>query len=256
MNVAKQQIRSSADPLLGALIVAGGLGRRCGGDRPKQFLCLQGRPIITWSVAVFRCLPAVAAIVLVVPAGWEQEAKNILEQAHQAEQTHQTGRVHQAEQVLIVSGGQRRQDSVAAGLAALPPHIDWVAVHDAARPGLPPATLQQAWQAALKHGNAVCALPSFDTLVEAEDGVIKQSLDRSRVFRIQTPQIFPRHILTQALQQAESFGWQATDDAGLVRNTGTTVHLCPGSENSLKITRREDLALLSAILAGDSHPGD
>jgi 2-C-methyl-D-erythritol 4-phosphate cytidylyltransferase len=141
-----------------------------------------------------------------------------------------------------------RQDSVRAGLEALGDEEGWVAVHDAARPGIRPETVSAALSQAFVQGNAVCALPSHDTLVKVVDGEIIGQLDRNEVYRIQTPQIFKTKILCQALESAARKGLVATDEASLVRELGYKIFLAAGSELSAKITTPEDLDRFESLL--------
>ncbi len=224
-----------AAPAVTALIVAGGMGQRMNSPLPKQFLTLRGKPVVQWALERFAGLPAVTDLVLVLPADWLAEGRARL------------AGFAPAQPFRLVAGGERRQDSVAAGLAAIG-HDGWVAVHDGARPAVPAEVAAAAIAAALRLGNAVCAVPAADTLVEAEGGVVQGDVPRDRVFQVQTPQVFPVPLLRQALAAARRDGVAGTDDAGLVRRLGVPIHLVPGSARNLKVTRPEDLAILDALL--------
>jgi 2-C-methyl-D-erythritol 4-phosphate cytidylyltransferase len=122
-------------------------------------------------------------------------------------------------------------------------------VHDAARPGMTPELARAALLVAEKHGNAVCAVPSTDTLVRASAGRIVASLDRSEVFRLQTPQIFRRNELLTALEHACRNNLALTDESSIMAKLGHEIHLAEGSELNNKITCPQDLATLEILLA-------
>lgn len=228
---------------LAIIIVAGGMGSRMQNPVPKQFLPLLGKPVLRWSVDCFAALPLVTELVVVLPAEFHVEGTQVLKD------------VFTSVPLKIVEGGSRRQDSVANGLKALEPGTEWVGVHDAARPGISPDLVFQAFNLAQEHGNAVVAQESVDTLVEADQDRVVAHLDRTRIFRMQTPQIFPVRILQEALARADAEGWEATDDAGLVKRCGHEVFLAPGSAENLKLTTNEDFAVLEALLRArlDTH---
>lgn len=240
----KDPAKSDISPLPGlptrtsftALIVAGGLGRRLPGACPKQFLMLGNKPVLQWSLETFDSLEACDALVLVLPQDWIDAGREILKE------------FHTAKPFTIVAGGKRRQDSVAAGLAVIPEPGGWVAIHDGARPLIPPEVVQEAFDTARMLGNAVVAIPAVDTLVMAQDTQVIGEVDRTMVYRVQTPQIFPIAQLVRALEIADLDGYTATDDAGLVRRLGTAVYLTTGSSRNLKLTTAEDLAILQALL--------
>ena len=232
------------------IIVAGGTGTRMNSEVPKQFLPLAGKPMLVWSVECFCRVPGCSEIVVVLP------------EEHLPEGTRHLEDLRTTVRVKLVSGGARRQDSVMKGLRALDPGASLVAVHDAARPGITTDIVEKALETARREGNAVVALVSVDTLVAADSGVILETLDRSRVFRVQTPQIFPVSVLVTALENAERDGVSGTDDAGLVRRSGHKVHLVSGSIRNAKVTTPEDLQMLEAFLHDraprktSAHPGE
>ncbi len=219
-----------------ALIVAGGLGTRMNSSVPKQFLPLKGKPVVQWSLECFNKTHVVDNIILVLPPDWVDEGRDKLIS------------FDPARPFKIVAGGDRRQDSVKAGIDAIPNEEGWVIIHDGARPGISPELVVNAMESAKKNGNAVCAIPSCDTLVKVVKGKVTETLDRSQVYRVQTPQIFRLSKMRQALANAERNNITATDDASLVRETGEKIFLVDGSELNAKITRPEDLNILEALL--------
>ncbi len=219
-----------------AVVVAGGLGQRMKAAVPKQFLLLHGRPVAQWSLECFDQTPEIGSIVLVLPEDWIEEGSKRL------------AGFKPGKPFKVVAGGVLRQDSVRAGLDAIEASEGWVAVHDAARPGITPSVVSNALNQAFSQGNAVCAMPSHDTLVRVVDGEIVGHLDRNEVFRIQTPQIFRLTILRQALINAAERGIVGTDEASLVRELGYRINLAEGSEINTKITTPEDLDMFEALL--------
>ena len=208
-----------------ALIVAAGRGERLGSEGPKAFVALRGRPMLEWSIEV---LSAVCEhVVVALPPG-----------------------VHAPAGTLGVVGGAERSLSVKAALAAS--SGDPVLVHDAARPLLT-AKLAQACLDALDARDldaAIAAAPVTDTIKEAgSDQVVARTLDRSRLWAIQTPQAFRREALERALGQPDEVVAAATDDAALVEALGGRVGIVEAPRENLKITTPLDLALAERLLA-------
>lgn len=163
--------------------------------------------------------------------------------------------------IEVVEGGAERADSVAAALARVRPNIDYVAIHDAARPCLVEEWIDRVFSAAEKSGAAMLAIPVTGTLKRvAADHTIEETVSRDGLWEAQTPQVFARQLLLDAYARRDSFA--ATDDAVLVERIGQKVTVVPGSPMNLKITSREDLRLASAVLKalpkpkllGPAHP--
>ena len=222
-----------------AVVVAGGMGQRMQASLPKQFMLLAGRPVVQWSLECFEATPEITSLVLVLPEDWIEEGQNRLRG------------FCPGKPFKVVAGGALRQDSVRSGIAAIAAKDAWVAVHDAARPGITPILVSNALKKAFAHGNAVFALPSHDTLVKVVDGEIVGQLNRDEVYRIQTPQIFKLSVLIEALQNAGEKGLVGTDEASLVRELGYRINLAEGSEMNGKITTPEDLTRFSALFKKD-----
>ncbi len=217
-----------------AIVVAGGMGTRMNAQIPKQFMPLAGRPVVQWSLECFNGLDLVDEIILVLPAERIEEGRARL-----------AGFVAR-KPFSIVAGGERRQDSVINGVRSAAE--GWVMVHDAARPGMTPELARKALLVAAKHGNAVCAVPSSDTLVRAGHGRIIAPLDRSEVYRLQTPQIFRRHDLLAALEHADTSNLAITDESSIMAKMGHEIYLAEGSELNNKITCPHDLVVLEILL--------
>lgn len=191
---------------------------------------LAGQPLLLHAVRGVRAVPAVGPVVVVAPVGLVHDLVVLLS----------------AYDVLVVAGGAQRQDSVRLGLAALPSTVDTVLVHDAAR-ALTPPTAFEAVIAALRAGAdaVVPVLPVADTVKRVADDRVVETLDRSDLRAVQTPQGFARGVLAEAHAQP---GVGATDDAALVERLGRTVVTVPGSEEAFKVTRPFDLFVAEAVL--------
>jgi len=221
-----------------ALVLAAGRGERFGGDVPKGFTPLAGRSLLAHSVLALAASPEIDQVLPVVA---DDDAERW---AHcQAE----LGGV--AKLLDPVIGGAERQDSMRAGLAAVPDDTALVAVHDAARPLVRPGLVSAVVRAAREHGAALLAVPVPDTLKRARDGVVVETPDRREYFRAQTPQVFRIDLLREGLAKAEAAGRVVSDDAGLVEALGAPVHLVMGDPENLKITVASDLAAAEALLA-------
>ena len=220
------------------MIVAAGRSRRTGSiDKlwtPLTDAKGQSRPLLAYCIAAFQLCPAVGRIVIVV-------AEEAIERTQTLAEGEGWNKV-----CAVVAGGDRRQDSVQAGLESLG-RCEWVIVHDGARPMVTPALIEQGLREAEETGAACCALPVPDTVKESDAaGRIVRTLDRSRLWLAQTPQTFRYDLLMKAHAQATG---EATDDAALVEALGVDVRLYQGSPLNLKVTTRDDLALAQALLA-------
>ncbi|HET7487660.1 MAG TPA: 2-C-methyl-D-erythritol 4-phosphate cytidylyltransferase [Acidimicrobiales bacterium] len=203
-----------------AIVVAAGESSRFG--RPKQYAVLGGREVLDWSVDAAR--KAADGVVLVVPPGDAGGARPGCD--------------------AVVAGGSTRSASVRNGLAAVPDGTEVVVVHDAARP-LAGAGLFRAAVDAVRAGAAaaVCAVPVTDTVKEVEGGAVVSTLDRARLWAVQTPQAFA----AGALRAAHAGAGEATDDAALVEAAGLPVVVVPGDPANLKLTTPADLVMAEAL---------
>jgi 2-C-methyl-D-erythritol 4-phosphate cytidylyltransferase len=201
-----------------ALIVAAGSGERLGASRPKAFVTLAGRPMVQWSVDALRAVASVDRIVVALPEG---------ESAPEGT----TG----------VPGGPVRSASVRAALAVAGPG-DPVIVHDAARPLVTPDDVEATLAALGDADGAIAAARVADTIKEVDaDGTVLATLDRSRLWAVQTPQTFRRAALERALDVDDDTLAAATDDAWLVERAGGTVRVVSASPDNLKVTTAVDL---------------
>jgi 2-C-methyl-D-erythritol 4-phosphate cytidylyltransferase/2-C-methyl-D-erythritol 2,4-cyclodiphosphate synthase len=220
-----------------AIIVAAGRGLRFGGDLPKQFLEVRGRSLVQRAVDAFAASPHVQDVVLVLPG-------DVAAHPEQA--------VTLPPAVRVVAGGERRQDSVAAGFDAVPAAAEVVLVHDAARPFVTASLIARAIAAAESHGAAIVALPARDTVKRGEprgDAVqIVETIPRESVHLAQTPQAFRREILAEAVSIGRA-GAEATDEAALAEAAGHPVVLVEGDPHNIKVTTPADLPIAAAIAA-------
>ena len=215
-----------------ALIVAAGRGERLGSSRPKALVTLCGRPMLDWSVAALRAVPAVAHIVVALPP----DALDA---------------VAAGEGMSTVAGGAQRSHSVREALLACG-EGDPVIVHDAARPLATPQLFEQALDELARHESdaVIAAAPVTDTIKEvSEDGrTVARTLDRKRLWAVQTPQVFRRAALERALAAGDEELARATDDAWLVERAGGVVRIVGSEPGNLKITTREDLMIAELLL--------
>ncbi len=222
-----------------ALVPAAGRGLRMGGQVPKQFLLLGGRPILVQSLRMLQASPVIHEIILAVP---QAERQYCLDHIMAADEFSKVTKV--------VPGGAQRQDSVRHALAEVSEETEIVLVHDAVRPFLTLDMIQEVVDAAVKHGAAIIALPMRDTVkYVGADGVIERTVDRRPLWVAQTPQAFRRAWLEEGHRQALLDGTQATDDADLVELIGKPVVVVEGSGENIKVTRPEDLVIGEAILS-------
>ncbi len=214
-----------------AIIVAAGEGKRFGSA--KQFALLRGRPLLDWSLEKFESHPGVDEIVLVLPGDKDRIAYQ--------------GRGRKV--IAVVAGGPRRQDSVFRGVEALDPErADIVLVHDGVRPLVSRALITRVIEEAQRKGAAIPAVPVEDTLKEVDRSRVVRTLDRERIYRVQTPQGFLYPILRMALDRAREEGYSEKDEAALLERTGETVAVVAGDPRNIKITTPLDLKMAEVWL--------
>jgi 2-C-methyl-D-erythritol 4-phosphate cytidylyltransferase len=207
-----------------ALLVAAGSGERLGADRPKAFVVLAGRPMVEWSVAALRAA-GIEEIVVALPPGGSAPPG-----------------------CVGVAGGATRSASVRSALRAAGPDPQ-VVVHDAARPLVTPAHVRETLAALADADAAIAAAPMTDTVKEAgEDRRVIATLDRTRLWAIQTPQAFRREALERALAVDDEVLARATDDAWLVERDGGTVRVVESTAENFKVTTPHDLRVAELLL--------
>lgn len=224
-----------------AVVLAAGSGRRVGSDVPKQFLALGSRPMLNLSLALFEASPAVSAVVVAVPA--DDPRKPDLTEFSKV--------------VAEVAGGASRQASLENALRSLPAGTDTVMVHDAARPLLD-QSLVDSLLAALDDGcdGVIPAIPLEDTIKKVADNrMVIEEMDRSGIWRVQTPQVFRREVLEDALAKAIAAGLESTDCSQMLTSAGYRVRVVEGDPLNFKVTRASDLWLAEQILASRPEEG-
>ncbi len=215
-----------------AIIVAGGTGQRMGATMPKQFLVIEGKSILLHTVNQFVAAFADINFVIVLPADYIQEGKDLIASSGLTQH------------VQFTAGGETRFQSVKNGLAHVAPDAI-VFVHDAVRCLLTPDLIQRSYQQALEKGSAIPAVASTDT-IRITEGTKHHVVDRTNVMMIQTPQTFNAAILQKAFEQAYQSSF--TDEANVLEASGTEVFLIEGEYENIKITRPLDLAIAAYIL--------
>jgi len=213
-----------------AIIVAAGKGQRFGSRTPKQFLKFKGKPLFLWSVEAFRKLREIRQVILVVPGNMPASMQLYRKRYG----------------LTLVAGGNERQDSVMAGLAATSPDIDYVAIHDAARPLISPSLIRKTLRAARLHGAAMAAVPARDTIKVSNDGRrINSTIPRRSVWLAQTPQTFSRPLILKAYELLAALN--VTDDAQAAEMAGYPVAIVEGDYRNIKITDPEDLKIAGLL---------
>ncbi|HXS78121.1 MAG TPA: 2-C-methyl-D-erythritol 4-phosphate cytidylyltransferase [Terracidiphilus sp.] len=229
-----------------AILPAAGLGTRMAGPQPKQFLSLDGVPILIHSLRAFASVDRVKAIYVAV-------RKTELDRVQAQVADHGfAGRVH------VVEGGNTRQESVVHALNALPAEEeDIILVHDAVRPLIDKATIDRTIDAVAEHGAAIVALPAVDTIKQVErtahGAIITSTIPREFIVQAQTPQGFRFGLLQKAMTGAVEDGFVGTDEASVIERAGLPVAVVHGSQVNLKITQPGDIELAEFYLRQRTH---
>jgi 2-C-methyl-D-erythritol 4-phosphate cytidylyltransferase len=220
---------------IGVIIAAGGSGTRAGSAELKQFRWIAGKPMLLHSIQRFQDRSDVAMVVCVLPKQYVGDPPPWIFQSD-------------TDRLLLSIGGKERQDSVRNGMEDIPAECEIIVVHDAARPFFTDATADAVIAAAREGKCAVPVLPVVDTIKRVnEKGAIVETVDRSRLRRVQTPQAFPRALLEQAHVAAHKDGVVAPDDAALCERLNFPCVAVPGSERALKITTESDFTLAESL---------
>ena len=223
--------------MYGAVIVAAGKGLRLGGEIPKQFINLRGKPVLAHTVKSFLDAGIFQEIVLVLPSGF-------LYYGHE----NVVSPYFSKNNIKLVEGASERWQSVGCGLQKLSKEIKTVCVHDGVRPLVSPNLIHKVALAGRESQAATLAVPLKDTLKKVtEKGEVVKTLPREQYRLIQTPQCFSRELLEKARKQASYEGVTATDESSLVEATGQVVKVVEGSYRNIKITTPEDLVLAEAL---------
>jgi 2-C-methyl-D-erythritol 4-phosphate cytidylyltransferase len=220
-----------------AIIVAAGQGTRMGPQVDKLFLEVNGKPVIAHTWARFDRAQCLGEIILVVRDGLRSVFEDLA-------RDFKFGKPFR-----LVTGGKERQDSVWNGLEALAAETEVVAIQDGARPCTSEALLTRTLEAAREMGAAVAAQAITDTIKESRDGnLVERTLDRARLWAVQTPQTFRVEVIRRALAEVRRQGVSVTDDTAACELIGHPVKLILGTEPNPKVTRPADLAYITALL--------
>ncbi len=223
--------------MISALLVAAGKGTRMGPNVDKLFLELHGSPVVAHTWRRLEQAVDINEIVVVIRDGMQDAFTEV------------AGKSQFKKPFRLVAGGPERQDSVWNGLGALSPDAEVVAIQDAARPCTSLALIAATIEAARQTGSAVAAQPVTDTIKESADGKrIDRTLDRSRLWAVQTPQCFRVEIIRRALAEARKRGLLLTDDTAACELIGQPVELVLSARPNPKVTRPEDLPFIEAVL--------
>jgi len=226
-------------PTAAAVIVGGGSGCRFGGDKLTGLIA--GKPLIAHTLAAFEAAEQIAAIVLVVPEGREEQFRSIARDAGISKLT------------AVVSGGTHRHESVMNGLKALDPGIDFAAIHDAARPLITPCLIARTLEAAAREGAAAVAAPVTDTLQGIDaSGYVTATIDRSSLRAMQTPQVFRVREIIALMDSTEGI---PTDEVSVAMAAGRKVVLVEHAAPNLKVTWPQDVVMVEALLLARAKDG-
>ena len=205
-------------------------------DHPKQYHLLAGIPILIHTVRAFSRNSRIGSIIVVVPAAWQERTRDLLDQFGLLD-----GRM------TVTAGGERRQDSVLAGLCLLTDSVDIVLVHDGARPLISDELINRCYHGAIRHGAVIAAIPVKDTLKRCTSGLtVAVTIDRENLWQAQTPQAAKLDLLQRAYALVGDR--DVTDESSLLELAGIPVTVVEGSETNIKITRPEDLVVAEKIM--------
>lgn len=221
-----------------AIIPAGGSGRRLGGDIPKQYLMLGGIPILVHTLRAFQEASLVDAIYLILP---DEDVKKAPQKILSLYNLTKVKR--------ILSGGERRQDSVKKGVDLVGSDYDLVIIHDGVRPFISPAIINTAIKEAAQYQAVTVGVPVTDTIKKVNgQRCVSETLNRDQLWLTQTPQVFSAPLLKKAYESAYADHYYGTDDAALIERMGEEVIMIMGSYDNIKITTAFDLEWGELIL--------
>jgi 2-C-methyl-D-erythritol 4-phosphate cytidylyltransferase len=220
-----------------AVVVAAGRGYRLGGPVPKQFLSVGGHTVLGHTLRALLNHPQVEGAVITLPRGYQKVTREIL------------ARTGITKPVRLRIGGAERAESVRLGLEAVPAAVGYVMIHDGVRPCVDSALINRLLAAVGTAGAVIPGVPVTDSLKEiTPKGYVRRTVDRSRIWAAQTPQVFSRSLLEEAYRRAGPAASQYTDCSGLVAQAGNRVRIVDGDRDNLKVTHPRDLKLVRDIL--------
>jgi len=222
-----------------AIIVAAGSSERFGSGVPKQFKEVCGRPLLAWAISRFEAAGIIDQVIVVVAEEY------LLYTSEHVIDPYDFSKV-----AKIVVGGQTRRESVLKGLESLPLSVEYVAIHDGARPLVAPTDIDRAVEVAVAERAAVVAVRATDTVKRSREGYVLSTLERDSLYLAQTPQVFQYDLIMAAHKEAANVNYadRFTDDAAMVEAHGFKVKIVEATSPNIKVTTRDDLVLVEALL--------
>ena len=235
-DALREAVGSFRNRSTAAIVVAAGNGTRMGGQTPKQFLNLCGMPVVVHALKAFEESVYITETVVVCRAGDEPLYEEFREEFGLRKIS------------AIVPGGKTRQESVLCGVEAVSKKTAFVAIADGARPLVTPEMISRVCLEAYRYGAATAAVPATDTVKIAEKGFIGETVDRSKVWLAQTPQVFGLAAYRAAAYSSLEEGFESTDDNSLCEHIGIKVRAVDCGKENIKITEQVDMAIAEAVI--------
>ena len=223
-----------------AVLPAGGLGKRMGGNIPKQLMVLGGKPVYRYSLETFLSMDEIAEVVMAVPADWKDHFEKEIFGDNASELIRA--------KMKIVVGGAERWQSVENGVKALTSNAEFVLVHDVARPFISKEIIRDVCETLVTKGSCLVAKPAVDTIKIAKDGCVQQTIDRNTVWMAQTPQAASIALLKKLYGRiaAEPLNFTPTDEASILEYFGESVYIVKGNNLNDKLTTPEDFEIFAS----------
>ena len=227
-----------------AVLPAGGLGKRMGGNIPKQLMQLGGKPVYQYSLETFLKMDEIAEVVMAVPADWKDYFEKEIEAWISASENVEKFKT----KLKIVLGGKERWQSVENGVNALTSNAEYVLVHDVARPFISEKIIRDVFDTLVNKGSCLVAKPAIDTIKVASDGRVENTIDRSKVWLAQTPQAARIDLLKQFYMRIakEPLNFTPTDEASILEFFGEPVYIVKGESANDKLTTPEDFEVFAS----------
>ena len=223
-----------------AVLPAGGLGKRMGGNIPKQLMVLGGKPVYRYSLETFLSMDEIAEVVMAVPADWKDHFEKEIFSDNASDEIRA--------KMKIVVGGAERWQSVENGVNALTSNAEFVLVHDVARPFISKEIIRDVCKTLVTKGSCLVAKPAVDTIKIAKDGCVQQTIDRNTVWMAQTPQAASIALLKKLYGRiaAEPLNFTPTDEASILEYFGENVYIVKGNNLNDKLTTPEDFEIFAS----------
>ncbi len=227
-----------------AVLPAGGLGKRMGGNIPKQLMVLGGKPVYRYCLETFLKMDEIAEVVMAVPADWKDHFEKEIFDGNGNEELRELIRA----KMKIVVGGAERWQSVENGVNALTSGAEYALVHDVARPFISEEIIRDVCKTLIEKGSCLVAKPAVDTIKIAKDGKVENTIDRNTVWMAQTPQAASVKLLKNfyAKIAANPLNFVPTDEASILEHFGETVYIVKGNSLNDKLTTPEDFEIFAS----------